>query len=200
MNDKNNLSKAIFELAKYEERIAAITETNLSLKRKQKFEHYILQIIEMSKTRLKEDIIRKTNEKIARVITDDFIEIERIDRHIYLKQKSAASMGQTLSVAYCYIGTLFEDSELKFPFIIDSPVNSVDKEKRRAVADIIPELFNQMIYFVMSAEVAGFAERFYNRTDSQFITIETSGNDSAPVINYGSEYFHNYQDDLEEEN
>jgi len=199
LNDKNNLLKATFELSKYEERIAAITETNLSLKRKQKLEHYILQIVELSNVRLKEDIIQKTNEKIARVITDDFIEIERIDRHIYLKQKSAASMGQTLSVAYCYIGTLFEDSELKFPFIIDSPVNSVDKEKRRAVADIIPELFNQMIYFVMSAEVAGFAEKFYNRNDSQFITIETSGNDSAPVVNYGSEYFHNYQDDFGEE-
>lgn len=198
LNERNNLKKAMAELKKFEEKIAAITQTNLSLKRKQKFEVYINQLIQLTNIQLKEDIIRKANEKIAKVITDDFIEIECIDQHIRLKQKGAASMGQTLSIAFCYIGTLFEDSELKFPFIIDSPVNSIDKEKRRAVAEIIPKIFNQMICFVMSAEVAGFAEKFYSRDDSQFITIESKDDSSVPSVNYEIEYFNNYQDELTE--
>jgi len=198
LNERNNLKKAMAELKKFEEKIAAITQTNLSLKRKQKFEIYINQLIQLTNIQLKEDIIRKANEKIAKVITDDFIEIERIDQHIRLKQKGAASMGQTLSIAFCYIGTLFEDSELRFPFIIDSPVNSIDKEKRRAVAEIIPKIFNQMICFVMSAEVAGFAEKFYSMDDSQFITIESKSDSTVPVVNYEIEYFNNYQDELKE--
>jgi hypothetical protein len=198
LNDKNNLKKATAELNRFEERIAIITQTNNSLKKKQKFDQYIMQIVSDLYARLKDDIIKKTNEKIARIITDDFIEIERIDRHIYLKQKAGGSMGQTLSIAYCYIGTLFEDSELKFPFIIDSPVNSVDLEKRRVVAEIIPQLFNQMIYFIMSAEVAGFAEKFYTKDDTQFITIEARNNETPPTVNYGIDYFDSYHDEATE--
>lgn len=106
-------------------------------------------------------------------------------------------MGQTLSIAFCYICTLFEDSELKFPFVIDSPVNSMDKEKRRAVAEIIPKIFNQMICFVMSTEVKDFAERFYSRNDSQFITIEAKSDSENPTVSYNIEYFDSYQDETE---
>lgn len=41
-----------------------------------------------------------------------------IDRYIKLKGRDGASEGQTLRIAYCFLGTLFEDSELEFPFII----------------------------------------------------------------------------------
>ncbi|MEG1882024.1 MAG: hypothetical protein RR207_05995 [Clostridia bacterium] len=197
LNDQNNLKKARAEQKKYEEKIAAITQTNNNLKRKNKFETYIKDLTKLTNIGLKKDIIKKANEKISSVITDDFIEIEAIEKYIKLKSKGGASVGQTLSIAFCYICTLFEDSELKFPFVIDSPVNSMDKEKRRAVADIIPQIFNQMICFVMSTEVKDFAERFYSREDSQFITIESKSDSVNPTVNYDIEYFDSYQDETE---
>ena len=142
---------------------------------------------------LKKEIVKKTNEKIRRVITDDFIEIDNIDGYIKLKNRDGASEGQTLSIGYCFLGTLFEDSELEFPFVIDSPTGKMDFDKRQAVADIIPVVFKQMIAFVQSAEVERFADRFYNNDNSQFITVVADKETGNVVIHKGIEYFNSYQ-------
>lgn len=96
-------------------------------------------------------------------------------------------------IAYCFLGTLFEDSELEFPFIIDSPTGKMDFEKRQAVADIIPLVFNQMIAFVQSAEVERFADRFYANPDSQYLTVVASPQDQAVVVYEGIDFFDSYQ-------
>ena len=127
------------------------------------------------------------------IIVDDYVEIESIDRYIKLKGRDGASEGQTLSIAYCFLGTLFEDSELEFPFIIDSPTGKMDFEKRQAVADIIPLVFNQMIAFVQSAEVERFADRFYANPDSQYLTVVASPQDQAVVVYEGIDFFDSYQ-------
>ena len=115
------------------------------------------------------------------------------DLYIKLKGRDGASEGQTLSIAYCFLGTLFEDSELEFPFIIDSPTGKMDFEKRQAVADIIPLVFNQMIAFVQSAEVERFADRFYANPDSQYLTVVASPQDQAVVVYEGIDFFDSYQ-------
>ena len=99
----------------------------------------------------------------------------------------------TQEIAYCFLGTLFEDSELEFPFIIDSPTGKMDFEKRQAVADIIPLVFNQMIAFVQSAEVERFADRFYANPDSQYLTVVASPQDQAVVVYEGIDFFDSYQ-------
>ena len=141
------------------------------------------------------EIIRKTNDKVRRVITDDFIEIESIDGYIKLKNRDGASEGQTLSIGYCFLGTLFEDSELEFPFVIDSPTGKMDFDKRQAVADIIPHVFNQMIAFVQSAEVERFADRFYNNSDSQYLTIVAEKETGEVIVHKGIDFFDSYQNE-----
>ena len=75
--------------------------------------HMMAELMELqATTALKQEIVRKTNEKLRRVIVDDYVEIESIDRYIKLKGRDGASEGQTLSIAYCFLGTLFEDSGL----------------------------------------------------------------------------------------
>ena len=91
------------------------------------------------------------------------------------------------------MGTLFEDSELEFPFVIDSPTGKMDFDKRQAVADIIPLVFNQMIAFVQSAEVERFADRFYDNADSQYLTIVASKETGEVTVHEGIEYFDSYQ-------
>ena len=189
----NNLHKAEQEYQYYEQQIAKATRTNAALRKKEIVESLICEIKEQATSDLKAEIIRKTNEKLKRVITDDYIEIESINRYIKLVKKDGASEGQTLSIAYCFLGTLFEDSELEFPFIIDSPTGKMDFEKRQAVADIIPLVFNQMIAFVQSAEVERFADRFYENEDSQFITIIASSNGNNVEVHKGIEFFDSYQ-------
>lgn len=189
----NNLHKAEQEYQYYEQQIAKATRTNAALRKKIIVEELVRAIRNRATSDLKAEIVRKTNEKLKRVITDDFIEIESIDRYIKLDKRDGASEGQTLSIAYCFLGTLFEDSELEFPFVIDSPTGKMDFAKRQAVADIIPHVFNQMVAFVQSAEVERFADRFYANKDSQYITIIASPTGDSVEVHKGIEFFDSYQ-------
>lgn len=191
--EDNNLYKAQLLYKDYEHKIASATRTNAALYRKEVVESLVFAIKEQATAELKKEIIRKANEKIQKVITDDFIEIDNIDRYIKLKERSGASQGQTLGIAYCFLGTLFEDSELEFPFIIDSPTGSMDFDKREAVADIIPKVFNQMISFVQSAEVKRFADRFYDNPDAQYLTIVVSPSSGMVEVHEGIDFFDSYQ-------
>ena len=193
LTEDNNLYKAQLLYKDYEHKIASATRTNAALYRKEVVESLVLAIKEQATAELKKEIIRKANEKIQKVITDDFIEIDNIDRYIKLKERSGASQGQTLGIAYCFLGTLFEDSELEFPFIIDSPTGSMDFDKREAVADIIPKVFNQMISFVQSAEVKRFADRFYDNPDAQYLTIVVSPSSGMVEVHEGIDFFDSYQ-------
>lgn len=197
LTEDNNLPKAIAAETEYDKKIASATKTNQALQRKIIIESLVKEIKEKATKDLKSAIINKTNERLKQVITDDNIEVEDINKYIKLKGKSGASEGQTLSIAYCFLGTLFEDSELEFPFIIDSPAGKMDFNKRKAVADIIPHIFNQLIAFVTSAEVEQFADRFYSSADTQYITIIAS--DTGVVVKKGQDFFDSYQREHKEE-
>lgn len=193
LTEENNLHKAHKMRHEYDLKIASTTKTNTALRKKQIVQELIESIKVQATKALKKEIIKKTNEKVKRVITDDFIEIESIDGYIKLKDRDGASEGQTLSIGYCFLGTLFEDSELEFPFVIDSPTGKMDFDKRQAVADIIPVVFKQMIAFVQSAEVERFADQFYENEDSQFLTIVASKETGEVLVHEGIDYFNSYQ-------
>ncbi len=193
LTEKNNLHKARIADKEAELKIASATKTNAALHKKNIVQGLIDEIKVQATHALKQEIIKKTNEKISRVITDDYIEIENIDGYIKLKNKDGASEGQTLSIGYCFLGTLFEDAELEFPFVIDSPTGKMDFDKRQAVAEIIPVVFNQMIAFVQSAEVERFADRFYDNADSQYLTIVASKETGEITVHKGIEFFDSYQ-------
>ena len=192
LTENNTIHQAQIVVKEYEQKIAAATRTSIALNRKEAVEELLLDIRSNATTELKKEIVRKTNEKLKEVIKDDDIEIEDIDKYIKLKNRDGASEGQTLGIAYCFLGTLFEDAELEFPFVIDSPTGKMDFDKRQAVADIIPDVFNQMIAFVQSAEVEHFANRFYDKPNTQFITIIAS-TQGGVEIHMGKEYFDSYQ-------
>ncbi len=192
LTENNNIHKARIVSNDYEQKIAAATRTSIALNRKKAVETLLLDIKSNATTELKKEIVRKTNEKLKKVIRDDDIKIDDIDKYIKLKNRDGASEGQTLGIAYCFLGTLFEDAELEFPFVIDSPTGKMDFDKRQAVADIIPNVFNQMIAFVQSAEVEHFANRFYDKPNTQFITIIAS-TQGGVEIHTGKEFFDSYQ-------
>jgi len=193
LDENNNIHRAEMVYKDYEQKIATATRTSIALKRKEAVEELLVSIKAKATLELKKEIIRKANEKIKEVIKDDDIEIEEIDKYIKLRKRDGASEGQTLGIAYCFLGTLFQDAELEFPFVIDSPTGKMDFDKRQAVADIIPSVFNQMIAFVQSAEVDHFANRFYDRADTQFVTIIASKAGDDVEVHEGKEFFDSYQ-------
>lgn len=161
-------------------------------KKAEKMQKYLQEIKKRALTELKVKVIEKANDKISKIITDDEIVISNIDQHLVLDGRDGASEGQTLATAYAYIGSLFEYSHIDFPFVVDSPAAAMDLNVRREVADVIPELFGQLVVFVTSGEVKGFAESFYKRDNVQYLTLKGEKHTNVECIE-GMDFFSTYQ-------
>lgn len=147
---------------------------------------------------LKRKQINETNERLKQILGLSQVQIEDIDSSIKIRGKDDISEGQSLSIAYAYLSTLFEDSAIDVPFVIDSPAVSIDYEKRAEVAPIISDLFDQLVIFVISPE----RERFVNELDSddiKYCTVHKTEQPGKVEKNLDKEYFMDFQSELAEE-
>jgi DNA sulfur modification protein DndD len=83
------------------------------------------------------------------------------------------SVGQTLSVNYAFLATLFNHSEHQLPFIVDSPAGSLDLKVRPEVARLIPSLCYQFVAFTISSERQSFVNVLHQAANQQvqYLTI-----------------------------
>ncbi len=191
LNENTNIEKARRFWDTARDNYLRVTDTYAFTKKAEKVIGYIQAIRENTLKNLKENILETANMKIKQMISNDSIEIEKIDGDLLLKNRRGLSEGQTLAVAYAYIGSLFEHSEIEFPFVVDSPAASMDLEVRREVAAVLPRLFQQLIIFVTSGEVAGFAESFYALDNVEYVTVEERDNLIRCIE--GKDYFSQFQ-------
>ncbi len=144
-------------------------------------------------TDLREVIRKDTNDRLATLVQMEDLRVERIDGALELSSNKASSKddvseGQSLSVAYAFLAALLSKAPFELPFIVDSPAVSLDLDVRKEVSRVIPTLFEQMVLFVISSEQAAFAENFYEREDTRFITLRQTANGSVET-RYGLEEF-----------
>ena len=193
LSEENNIKLAQIAFEEAAKRFFDLTGTFKFTRQADKLIAYIKSIRQMTLDNFKQTILQKTNKKIAQIITDEKITVEKIDGNLKIKDRDGLSEGQTLAVAYAYVSSLFEHSTFKFPFVVDSPAISMDLGVRREIADIIPKIFEQLFIFVISSEVAGFAERFYEMDDVQYLTV--IGKDSMEEAECIADkaYFASYQ-------
>lgn len=195
INEENNikLAEAAFTLAK--ENFNKATDTFSLYQKSEKVKQYLNIIRASALEKLKLRVLDKTNRKISNIITTEKIIVEKIDGNLVLKNRKAVSEGQTLAIAYSYIGSLFDESSFRFPFVIDSPAVSLDYSVRKEVAEILPSLFEQLVIFVISSEVLYFADSFYTLPDVAFYTIEAGDSSDNAVCTVGKDYFDTFQKD-----
>lgn len=182
------------KLEAIKDRLMEATNTVNLGKSAEKVKNYLESIEKDTLLKLKEQIKNETNEKISNIIKTEPIYVEDINGHLKLKGKSGASVGQTLAIAYSFLGSMFNNSMYQLPFVVDSPAGALDLEVRRQVSSILPNLFKQMIIFITSGEREGFTEYFCNKNeDVQFLTIAKEK--GKPVICMrGIEEFRSFQD------
>ena len=198
LNADNNIHLAYREWQDARDSYLKANGTYQFTKKAEKMTEYVRCVRRNTLDSLKEYMVRETNRKLVDLIDSDQVVIRKIDGYLVLDGKDGASEGQTLAVAYAYIGTLFEHSRFEFPFIVDSPAAPMDLSVRREVAEVLPKLFGQTVIFVTSGEKKGFAEIFFKRDDVQYLTIK--GRKNEPLELYcGREVFEAYQETGKEE-
>ena len=78
------------------------------------------------------------------------IRVERIDGALLLQDKLSGSVGENVSVGYAFLATLFDRAEEHhLPFVVDSPVGSIDLDIRPRIGELLPKLAGQVIAFII---------------------------------------------------
>lgn len=163
---EKNIPEAKREVTKYKTKVEAATGTVTFSTQAEKLDAILDDFVSQAIAEVKRGQIKKTNQRLDRILKRSSVQIESIDDSINLKNKSGSSEGQSLAVAYAYLSTLFEGSAVDMPFVIDSPAVSLDHKVRSEVAPIISQLFDQVIAFVISTEKEGFVEELEPATEN----------------------------------
>ncbi|SOE35325.1 hypothetical protein [Delftia acidovorans] len=178
--DQNNLPLCEAELKRCEEKLSTATNTRNFTYQAGETRRLLAQLISRALDGLREHVRSATNEKLSVLAPSEALQVARIGGSLELEasglaQKGGVSEGQSLAVAYAFLTSLLADAPYQLPFIVDSPAVSLDTQVRREVGELIPDLFGQMIMFVISSEREGFADAFYSREGVRFLTIWRNG-------------------------
>lgn len=195
---RKNIPLCRREQDKLEKEVRRASQTVNFGKRADLLEEIFEAFTDRSLDALKDRQIEDTNDKLEQILGLSKVQVEEIDNSIVIEGRDGASEGQSLSVAYAYLATLFEDSALSVPFVIDSPAVSIDYEKREEVARIIPGLFDQLLIFVISPE----RERFVDELDSddiQYYTVHKTETPGEIEKHTDEEFFMEFQSEEERE-
>jgi DNA sulfur modification protein DndD len=154
-------------IKKAEDDVAEATNT-LKLKRKTEIARKILfEAHQQAREELRKFIIEETNHRITQLLSRDPVWLEDIQDSLKLQGRGGASMGQTLSVSYAFLATLFNRSDYQLPFIVDSPAGALDLNVRPEVARLIPSLCNQFVAFTISSERQSFVDVLHQAASEQ---------------------------------
>ncbi|WP_414463546.1 AAA family ATPase [Hyphomicrobium sp. DY-1] len=172
----NNIALCEAELKRCQEKYATVTKTRRFMDQAERLQELVGKIADLALDRLRERVRKATNEKLLRFIPSESLQVARIGGALELEStrlasKADVSEGQSLSVAYAFLTSLLTEAPYQLPFIVDSPAVSLDTKVRREVGELIPNLFGQMIMFVISSEREGFADAFYARQSVRFLTL-----------------------------
>lgn len=178
-NDENTFGIDILErrLKDAERKLAEITKT-IEMKAKR---DVLVTILANAHSRARAAITREicdeANKHIAELMPYNRISIQRIERSLVLEGQEGGSVGETLSIAYAFLSTLFNRSEHQLPFVVDSPAGPIDLAVRPKIGELIPSLTDQFIAFTISSERERFVPRLQSASKSgvQFITVFRKG-------------------------
>lgn len=193
VSEESNLYYVEEKLNELESRYKEATRTVLLSEGANRLISYVSQIEQKALFNLKDMIKAETNKKLEQIIKSERIFVEQIDRSLVLRGKTGTSVGQSLAIAYSYLGSLFHASSQELPFVVDSPAGALDLGVRREVSKILPNLFEQLIVFITSGEREGFTEHFYNLDNVKFITIYKSITQDARCVD-GIDFFKTFQE------
>ena len=160
-----------------ERKVAEITDT---IDQRDKRD-VLVSILEDAYRRARDAITREicdeANARITELMPDNTIEIERIEKCLMLAGQEGGSVGETLSVAWAFLATLFNRSEHALPFVVDSPAGSIDLAIRPKIGELIPKLTGQFIAFTISSERDQFVAPLQQASPEkiQFVTLFRKG-------------------------
>lgn len=174
-NDEQTYGIEIIEkrISDAENKLAQITKTLTEKEKRDILTTIIDNAHRRARRGITTELCDQANSRISELMPHNKITINRIEKNLILKEQEGGSSGETLSIAYAFLATLFNRSEYQLPFVVDSPANPIDLDIRPKIGQLIPNLSEQFIAFTISSERDKFIEPLKNssKAEIQFVTI-----------------------------
>lgn len=136
-----------------EDQVSQITGTLILRRKRDLLDQLIQKAYGRARDHIADEIKNNANERIAQLMPDNSVRVDKIDKCVILEGQSSGSAGENLSIGYAFLATLFNRSGgHKLPFVVDSPANPIDYDVRPKIGQLTPELTDQFIAFVISSE------------------------------------------------
>jgi DNA sulfur modification protein DndD len=172
-------------------KLAEITGT-LALKRKiEALQSILSSAMDIASSNLNTTICSDANDRLAELMPDNALRIEKIDKCLRLANKTGASVGETLSVAYAFLATLYNrDGEHDLPFIVDSPAGPLDNLVRREIGTLAPKLSSQFIAFTITSERQNFLDPIRAAAHDQVQHLTIFRNSATELVHTAADHKH----------
>ena len=161
-------------IAILEELVEEVTNTRNLRRKRDTLKRILKRAHEKARQSISVQIRSDANQRIANLMPYNDVRIEDVDRCLKLEGQSAGSAGETLSVGYAFLSTLFNRADQhELPFVVDSPANPIDNDIRANIGQLVPSLTGQFVAFMISSERGRFLEslRKASTGDIQYITV-----------------------------
>ena len=160
-----------------ETKLSEITDTLAEKAKRDVLKVIISNAHEKARQGITTELCNQANERISDLMPRNNISVDRIAHNLILEGQEGASVGETLSVAYAFLATLFHRSDHQLPLVVDSPAGPIDMAVRPKIGELVPKLTGQFIAFTISSERAQFIAPLKRAcsTEIQFITLFRKG-------------------------
>ncbi|MDP2398360.1 MAG: AAA family ATPase [Burkholderiales bacterium] len=159
-----------------ERKLAEATKT-LQLREKRDILATILNAAqERASKQISIEICNEANMHIRTILPHNNISIRKIEKCLVLQGQGGGSAGETLSIGYAFLSTLFDRAEHELPFVVDSPAGPIDLEVRPKIGELVPKLSKQFIAFTISSERERFIPALEKAcNDVKYLTVFRKG-------------------------
>lgn len=144
------------QIASVGNRIARITDTLTVRRQTELIKRILKRTGDLARAEIKKELIATCNDMIAKVLVNDPLRLDGIDRSLRLSGQAGASVGQTLSIGYIFLMSVLNRGSNELPLVVDSPANPIDAGVRRRIGGLIPKLTTQFVGFTINTEREGF--------------------------------------------
>ena len=171
-----------------ERKLAEITRTLAVKAKRDTLTTIVTRAHQKARQGIAAELCDQANGRISELMPHNGISIERIEHNLILKGQEGGSVGETLSIAYAFLATLFHRSDHQLPFVVDSPAGPIDLAVRPKIGELIPNLSGQFIAFTISSERANFIGPLKRASNAevQFVTLFRKGSEELERAAYQS--------------
>ena len=120
-------------------------------------------------------------------VIDDLIDIDLLDKNDQVIDKDLLSKGEQQLYATALLKALVDESGIKFPVFIDSPLQKFDKyHSKNIIKEFYPAISEQVVLFpLLEKELSEIEYDYLSENVNKVFIIENKDNNSKfkPIVN-----------------